>query len=142
MGFVDAVKMGFNRYVDFQGRSRRSEFWWWYLFNFIVSLVLGWIPIVGLIVSLGLLLPNIAVSIRRLHDTDRTGWWILLPAAPYIVVILGIVMEAQILLILGGIAALGCIILLIVWYCTDGTKGPNRFGEDPKMRLDVEETFG
>jgi uncharacterized membrane protein YhaH (DUF805 family) len=58
---------------------------------------------------LAVLLPGIAVSIRRLHDTDRSGWWLLIVLVPLV----------------GAI-------LLIVWYCTEGTRGPNRFGADPK----------
>lgn len=113
MNFADAVKSGFNNYVTFSGRAARSEFWFWTLFSIlanlaagIVDMVLG-IGLVGLVVSLALLLPGLAVSVRRLHDLDRTGWWMLL-----------------ILTCIG-------IILLIVWDCMKGTTGPNRFGADP-----------
>jgi uncharacterized membrane protein YhaH (DUF805 family) len=113
MGFADAIKTGFSKYVTFEGRAARSEFWFWMLFAFIANLVAGIVDgaldlnLVGLLVSLALFLPGLAVSVRRLHDIDRSGWWVLIA-----------------LTIIG-------IILLIVWDCTKGTSGPNRFGPDP-----------
>ena len=89
--------------------------------------------------SLAVLLPNIAVQVRRLHDVDRTGWWLLLPVIPYLVG-LGCVIAGAVAGALGlagiGVAAMvaGLIgaVVLLVWFCLDGTRGPNRFGEDPK----------
>ena len=113
MGFGDAIKSGFNKYVTFSGRAPRSEYWFWSLFTIIASIVAGIVDgildlgFVGAIVSLGLFLPSLAVAIRRLHDIDRTGWWVLIS--------------------LTGIG----IILLIVWACIKGTAGANRFGSDP-----------
>jgi|SRR5450631_541444 uncharacterized membrane protein YhaH (DUF805 family) len=114
MGFVDAIKSGFGNYVNFSGRAARSEFWYWTLFTVLANLVagiidavLGGVGLVGLIVSLALLLPGIAVSVRRLHDLDRTGWWLLL--------------------VFTGIG----VILLLVWDCMKGTTGPNSHGADP-----------
>jgi uncharacterized membrane protein YhaH (DUF805 family) len=113
VGFVDAIKIGFNNYATFSGRAARSEYWYWTLFTIIASVVaeiidsvLG-LGLVGFIVSLALLLPSIAVAVRRLHDIDRTGWWLLI-----------------------AFTGVG-IILLIVWDCIQGTTGPNRFGPDP-----------
>lgn len=118
MGFGDAIKSGFSGYVKFSGRSSRSEYWYWVLFILLVQLVLGVIesavlPITsrGLLVGIfGLivLLPNIAVSARRLHDIDKSGWWLLIGLIP----------------ILGAI-------VLIVFFCLKGTDGENRFGPDP-----------
>ena len=112
MGFVDAIKSGFNNYVGFSGRAARSEFW--SLFSILANLVagiidavLGGIGLVGMIVSLALLLPGIAVSVRRLHDLDRTGWWLLI-----------------------AFTGVG-MILLLVWDCMKGTTGPNSHGPDP-----------
>jgi uncharacterized membrane protein YhaH (DUF805 family) len=114
MGFVDAIKSGFGNYVNFSGRAARSEYWYWTLFTVIANMVagifdavLGGIGLVGLIVSLALLLPGIAVSARRLHDLDRTAWWLLIA--------------------LTGIG----LILLLIWDCMKGTTGSNRFGADP-----------
>ena len=117
MDMGQAISSGFKRYVDFEGRSARSEYWWWTLFVFIANIFVGILDtaifqsesgILGIIVSLAFLLPGLAVSIRRLHDVDRSGWWLLIILVP----------------ILGAI-------LLLVWYCTKGTEGSNRFGTDP-----------
>jgi uncharacterized membrane protein YhaH (DUF805 family) len=84
MNFVEAIKSGFNKYVTFSGRAARSEYWYWTLFAIIADIVAAIIDafvalgFVGLVVSLALLLPSIAVAIRRPHDLDRTGWWLLL----------------------------------------------------------------
>lgn len=110
----------FRRFAEFGGRSRRKEYWMFTLFSILCSaatlpldLAMGYTiddngPI-GVIVSLVFLVPSISVSFRRLHDVDRSAWWLLLAFIPII----------------------GWIILL-VWNCTDGTPGPNRFGPDPK----------
>jgi len=85
MTFTDAIGTCFKKYVDFNGCASRSEFWWWVLFTVVVSLVfqrvnyhLSWV------FSLATLLPNIAVGVRRLHDTNRSGWWVLLYLLPII----------------------------------------------------------
>ena len=86
IGFVDAIKLGLARYADFTGRSSRAEFWWWVLFVWIGSIVgviidlgagltVSGIGIVGTLWSLAMLLPNMAITARRLHDTNKTGWW-------------------------------------------------------------------
>ena len=113
MNFVDAIKSGFDNYVGFSGRAARSEYWFWTLFVIIASIVAAILDVmlglglIGAIVSLALFLPGIAVSIRRLHDIDRTGWWLLI-----------------------AFTGIGLIVLL-VFDCTKGTTGPNRFGSDP-----------
>ncbi len=115
MGFMEAVKSCFRRYVDFQGRSPRSEYWWFTLFNIIVILVLagasGIIPILGialLIYYLAMILPALAVTIRRFHDLDKSGWFILIQLIP----------------IVGPF-------IILYWFCLKGTDGDNRFGPDP-----------
>jgi uncharacterized membrane protein YhaH (DUF805 family) len=115
MGFADSITSGFNKYVTFSGRAARSEYWYWTLFTIIASVVAGiideiifiGIDIVGTLVSLGLLLPSVAVGVRRLHDIERSGWWLLI-----------------------GLTGIG-LVLLIYWDCVKGTTGPNRFGPDP-----------
>ena len=117
MNFQDAIRSGIRNYVTFSGRASRSEFWYWALFALLVSIASSIIdhtifpfastgPIEGL-TSLVLFLPGLAVSIRRLHDIDRSGWWWLIAFT-----VIGIV-------------------LLIVWACTRGTAGANRYGPDP-----------
>jgi uncharacterized membrane protein YhaH (DUF805 family) len=109
-----------KKYAVFTGRARRKEFWMFVLFNVIISFVLGIVDgvaglnkngfgVLGAIYTLAVLIPGIAVSIRRLHDTDRSGW----------------------MLLLGLIPLVGAIILL-VFYIGEGTPGTNRFGPDPK----------
>jgi uncharacterized membrane protein YhaH (DUF805 family) len=114
MSFVDAIKSGFSNYVTFGGRAIRSEYWYWVLFIILAEIVTSIIDygilgyqITTSLFGLAVFLPGLAVSIRRLHDLDRTGWWIFIVLIPLI----------------GAI-------LLIVWYCSRGTVGPNRFGPD------------
>jgi len=117
MNFQDAIRSGFRNYVTFSGRASRSEYWYWVLFALLVAIAGSIIdhtifpfastgPIEGL-TSLVLFLPGLAVSMRRLHDIDRTGWWWLI-----------------------AFTVIG-IILLLVWACTRGTAGANRYGPDP-----------
>jgi uncharacterized membrane protein YhaH (DUF805 family) len=105
----------FKKYVVFEGRSRRAEYWYFVLCNFIVSVVLALIGgvihtnILSTIYALAALLPSLAVGVRRLHDTQRSGWWLLLAFIP----IIGI-------------------IILIVWLATDSKPGANQYGPNPK----------
>jgi uncharacterized membrane protein YhaH (DUF805 family) len=116
--YLEALK----KYAVFHGRARRKEFWFFQLFFTLGSIALNVFDVFagsysedygyglfGGLFSLAMLLPALAVSVRRLHDTDRTGWWVLLGLIP----IIGI-------------------IVLIVFYVQNGTQGSNRFGEDPK----------
>jgi len=138
MGFGQAIATCFGKYASFTGRARRSEFWWFWLFNIIVTVILNIIDnAVGWIVDLGsetintgsgiitfangdigalstiwalvVLLPFLSVTIRRLHDTDRSGWWWWIWLVP-------------------------CVgpIVLLVFMLLDSTPGDNRFGANPK----------
>lgn len=104
-----------KQYAVFQGRARRKEYWMFFLFNFIASFVLGFVDgmlgimLLGPLYALAVLIPSIAVTIRRLHDTDRSGWWILIGLIPVV-----------------GIA-------LLIFLCLEGTQGDNRFGANPKQ---------
>jgi len=178
------------KYAQFDGRSRRSEFWLWVLFRIIVGMALGGVlmfmigssihlvenqpemffqrymtamPIIQL-VNLALLLPSLAVGVRRLHDINRSGWWIVMPVVVMIVgfILFFIIFGASLFQMIGasdggnniteaqgmeiamklfGSIAL-CIVLpmlisqivMLIFYVTDGTPGPNRFGPDPKGR--------
>jgi uncharacterized membrane protein YhaH (DUF805 family) len=96
MTFIESVQTCFTKYATFEGTARRSEYWWFFLFNFIVSMLLGVIATkVSYVYSLVALLPGIAVTTRRLHDTDRSGWWQLLYFLPIIGAIVLIVFLAQ-----------------------------------------------
>lgn len=114
MNFMQAISAGFSNYVNFSGRAIRSEYWYWFLFVVVVGVVtviidslIGY-TITNPIFSLATLLPGLAVTVRRLHDLDKSGWFILLGLIP----------------IVGAI-------ILIIWFCSEGTRGQNRFGPDP-----------
>jgi len=130
----------FRRYTTFQGRSRRKEFWYFHLFFTLVTLAAG-VADIGLGLTsmiLGIfgpftlltyaifLSPSLAVSARRLHDLDRTALWLLLGILPIVSLVL-IEERAPIApyVALPGLA-------LLVFFFLDGTRGPNRFGADPK----------
>jgi uncharacterized membrane protein YhaH (DUF805 family) len=126
MTISEAVKLSLARYASFDGRARRSEYWYFSIVHWLAMLLAGVVgylamlasPALGIVLYsiafFGTLLPHLAVSVRRLHDVNRTGWWYLFGLVP----------------LLGTIA-------LLVWYCTDGTRGPNRFGADPKATVSV-----
>ncbi len=106
-----------KRYAVFSARSQRKEYWMFILVHFIILVLLNLgggsdvgVALLG-IYSLATLIPALAVNVRRLHDTDRSGWWLFIQLVP----------------ILGTI-------VLLVFLATDGTKGDNRFGPDPKAR--------
>lgn len=132
MQMMTAVRTCLSKYTTFSGRARRAEFWWFALFNFIVNAVLNLIdgllfgfghgmmdgpPVQFLsgVYSLLVLLPSLAVTVRRLHDTGRSGWWLLIWLIPLI----------------------GWIIL-IWWLATPGDEGRNDYGPDPL----AEERYG
>ena len=91
----------YKKYADFTGRARRKEFWMFVLFSFIVAIVLGIIDsiigfqLLGMLFSLGSLIPSLAIGARRLHDTGRSGWWQLLYLIPLIGLIIMIVFLVQ-----------------------------------------------
>ena len=118
----------FKQYVDFSGRARRTEYWMFQLFNylimFVIILFLGMLNLIEnqfVIFSLviyffiGVFIPSLSVRVRRLHDINKSGWWVLISLVPY----------------------LGSIILLI-FMLIEGTTGDNKYGPDPKV---VEEFF-
>lgn len=122
---MNRVKTVFRKYAVFEGRAQRAEYWYFVLFYIIVYTVLGFLdgsltragdePQWGLLTgvfALGTLLPSLAVSVRRLHDTNRSGWWLLLMFVPLV----------------------GQLVVL-VFMILDGTHGDNRFGPDPKQQV-------
>jgi uncharacterized membrane protein YhaH (DUF805 family) len=123
MNFFDAVKTCFVKYTNFSGRASRSEFWLFVLFTFVVSLMLVFLdPLIAgvpfidydeifaplsTIFTIAIFIPSIAVNVRRLHDVNRSGWWLLIE-----------------LTVIG-------ILLILFWCCTRGDEGENRFGPKP-----------
>lgn len=83
MSFVESIKSGFRNYANFKGRASRREYWWWALFNVLVTAIASSLfgDNFSGAVSLALLLPSIAVAVRRMHDVNRRGWWLLVPIA-------------------------------------------------------------
>jgi uncharacterized membrane protein YhaH (DUF805 family) len=106
---------GLRNYATFTGRATRKQFWMFVLVSVIISVVLNilqavlgsWVGVLSLIYGLAVLVPSIAISVRRLHDTDRSGWWLLIALVPFV----------------------GAIVL-IVFYCMEGTAGANQYGMD------------
>lgn len=96
MTFIESIQTCFQKYASFDGTARRSEYWWFALFILIASLILGQISTtLSIVFSLATLLPSIAAATRRLHDTDRSGWWQLLYFLPLIGAIVLIVFLTQ-----------------------------------------------
>lgn len=125
MSFSAAVSTCFRKYATFKGRARRSEYWYWYLFNILVGVVLiaidysahlvvwGDTGILTTLFCLVVLVPNIAVTVRRLHDIGRSGWWFWIYFVP----------------ILGGI-------VLLVFCVTDSKPEENEYGVSPKYGVE------
>ena len=103
MNFIEAVKSVFTNYSNFNGRARRSEYWWFFLFSMIVSQGLSFISSpASLVFSLVTIIPSIAVGVRRMHDVGKSGWFLLIP------------------------------IYNIILAATNGDSGTNEYGSDPK----------
>lgn len=119
MTFGEAINDGVSKYVMFSGRSSRSAYWWWTLLYVLVIIVASIIDaaiktqILAVLTWLAFIVPNLAVLVRRLHDTDHTGWWALIGLVPLV----------------------GWIVLLI-FACTD-SGGPNKYGTGPDGKGDV-----
>ncbi|KUO14474.1 DUF805 domain-containing protein [Streptomyces dysideae] len=109
--FIEVLK----KYAVFSGRARRKEYWMYTLFYLIFDIVLSAVgfaidfPAITAVFAVALLLPSLAVTVRRLHDTGRTGWWILI-----------------------GIVPLVGLIVMLVFLCSDGQPGQNKYGPNPK----------
>ncbi len=116
MTFTQAIASGFRRYLDFRTRSSRSEYWFWTLFLIFVSLVATILDellfdgtsIFDSISSVALFIPGLAVTVRRLHDVNRSGWWILI-----------------------SFTIVGIIFPLLYWHIKPGSTGLNEYGADP-----------
>jgi uncharacterized membrane protein YhaH (DUF805 family) len=116
MSFPKAVSSGLTKYVDFSGRARRSEYWWYWLFQAIVGFGSAALDVAldahGLfqgLVAVVMLLPGVAMAVRRLHDNNRSGWSVFIALIPLV----------------GSI-------MVLVFLCEDSGDGPNRYGPSPK----------
>ena len=140
MGFREAVTVCIQDYYTFSGRARRPEYWWFFLFVVVGTLLLSAVDAVifgeGMLLGLnglfGLLtfLPQLAVSWRRMHDTGRPGWFNLLPVVPIIpLLIIDPGDPVPELVLLYGSVAL--VIVVLVWLVLPSQSGENRFGPEP-----------
>lgn len=103
--FGEAIKIGFKKYATFKGRASKSEFWWFYLLSFLVSMLLSW----TFIAPLAMFLPMLAVGVRRLHDIGKSGWYYLMSLIPIA----------------------GPIIVIVQW-CKDSVPADNEYGPGPQ----------
>lgn len=151
MSPIDWAKRPLQKYADFSGRAPRAEYWWYTLAIVVATLVVSVVEsIVGLggmlagygpltlLLTLALLVPGLAVTVRRLHDTGRSGWWVLLPLIPYALVAITVASAAASGSMAGlgaagllGLIALACAIALLVFMILPGTPGDNRYGPNP-----------
>lgn len=145
-----------KKYAEFTGRSRRKEYWMYVLLLIVVGVVIGVVEgvlglarMVGglygplsLLFALATFVPSLAVGVRRLHDTDRSGWWLLIGYGPMLLAILlpflgmagvGLAMIVMIVALIG-------FVVLLIFMVLEGTRGTNQYGPDPKAE-DVATTF-
>lgn len=164
MNFGEAIKSVFSKYATFSGRARRSEFWYFFLFNFLVSFVLGLIPFLSVVSglwTLAVLIPSIAVAVRRFHDIGKSGWtylYFLIPSFLFIGYIFYFVIKTALPYIKAGydvdaefiayllttnsssLAIIGILMLIslitsiifIVLMAKDSEPGENQWGPNPK----------
>lgn len=136
MGPITAISACFGKYAWFGGRATRLEYWWFWLFYVVSSLI----PIVGPFISLASVLPMLAVSWRRMHDIGMSGWWVFLPAVTLIptLIILNDMMTADVwpeigmtLVVVGLAGTVALSIMTLVWLASPSEPADNAFGENP-----------
>lgn len=139
MDAMTAIQTCFEKYADFNGRARRSEYWWFWaalmLGSFVFTFVDDFIgtPVIGGIFTLLTLTPMLAAGARRLHDTDRSGWWQAMSLPPLVIAFaVAYVAGQNIIVWIASLAAVAATVLQIVWMAMDTAPGDNRFGPAPK----------
>ena len=120
---MEWYKLALSKYAQFTGRSRRSEYWYFVLFNMIFAILAAMVdnalwdfPILYSLYGLAVLIPGLSVAVRRLHDTNKSGWWLLIAFIPLV----------------------GAIVL-IVFMATEGDRSDNQYGADPKSAAEEDE---
>ena len=117
---------------DFSSRSRRKDYWMFALINFLVSLLVAFIPLVNVIYPLAVLVPQLALAVRRLHDVGKSGWWLLFPLPGATIAGFAAFNQSYELAFVGaGLAAIGGI-ALFVFSVMDSQPGSNQYGDNPK----------
>lgn len=148
-----------KRYAQFSGRAPRAEYWWFYLATIMIGFVaeildgslssddVGWL---SLVINLALIIPSIAVTVRRLHDTNKSGWWLLAVVVPATVagaLAVGTALEGTesfsptAPFMISIFAAVIAAVVLFVFMVLPGADGPNNYGEDPYGPDHLEEVF-
>ena len=160
--FIEAIKRAFQNYFKFSGRATRAEYWWFVLFTQVVGII-GVVPIIGWIisplVSIGCIIPSISLTVRRLHDIGKSGWWLMswvviaifwvvwiiqlirqligledskiLEEELWEMVFKGLITEVIIL----TLVSVATCIWFLVWFIWKGDKGPNKYGPDPRQPI-------
>jgi uncharacterized membrane protein YhaH (DUF805 family) len=158
MSPIDWALNPIKKYAVFEGRAPRAEYWWYYLLTVVVGIpaglldrALGDSDAIATILQLALLLPWLSVTVRRLHDIDRSGWWLLgfagaLGAAAFAAVIGGMDQPGSralsfTVIILAVLVFLAVIVTVLIFMVLPGTEGSNRYGPDPYGPSDLEEVF-
>lgn len=154
---VDWAITPFRKYAVFSGRAPRAEYWWFYLATTVISFVLGRVDalisevgFISILFSLATIVPWLAVSVRRLHDIDRTGWWIAAVFGPLI--LFGALVGAGVIddngieslaipLVIAVLLFIAAGITLLIFCVTPGTEGDNRYGPNPYGPDNLEEVF-
>ena len=146
VSFQNAVGLGFQHYFDFKGRSTRSEYWWWLLFVVLAGIALTIVDmgigtfnyesgdgLLSGLFKLATLIPGLALGARRLHDINKSAWWLLMWLSFLLIipmkVLLVMGMWLSFLLIIPMIIP---VIVLLVWAARQGDNGTNRYGPDPR----------
>ena len=147
--FIDAIKLGFQNYFKFKGRSTRSEYWWWVLFIVLAGIPLTLIDrglspydydnqngVLSGLFELATLIPSLSLGVRRLHDINKSGWWLLMWLSSLLIipiillVVMGIWLWFILLLIIPMTVPM---IILLVWAAKRGETNTNKYGPDPQQ---------
>jgi len=142
---MEWATLPFKKYADFTGRSRRKEYWMYVLLLIVVGIVIGVVeralglaalvgpygPITALFM-LATLVPSLAVGVRRLHDTNRSGWWLLIGYGPFLLSLVATFLGSLSLAMILSLVGLVGFIVLLVFMVLEGNRGPNQYGADPK----------
>lgn len=140
VSFGEAFKRFWKNYANFSGRATRSEYWWWFLANFLITSAAALIPFLNIVWGLVTLVPSFALAFRRMHDVGRSGAWIFAPVAGFVLLGIGSAAAAareagaaaQILVVLGVLVSVGFGIFVFVCTLLDSRPGKNEYGQSEK----------